>query len=78
MTAITDGSDRVEWRSFCVLVAAAEAAAAGQARAPRPHHAKTGRVGGPGASPYVDMAWAYIRWKAWTPFSCFTLKRPRW
>src|SRR6266436_9091908 len=29
---------------------------------------------------YTDdcIALAYMRWKAWTPFSRFTLKRPRW
>ena len=28
---------------------------AGQARAPPPHHAKTGRAGDPGACPYVIL-----------------------
>jgi len=31
-----------------------------------------------GVCAYVFIAAAYMRWKAWTPFSCFALKRPRW
>jgi hypothetical protein len=43
----------------------------------------TGRIesqGRPAVSPYPRhrMLAAYIRWKACTPFSCFTLYRPRW